>query len=527
MAKPVSRLLIELPKSCFGKQAQHVLGANVFAQKVSIELIKALPGAHMIVTDATQEEVDAFSEAHCNGIPLKRVSYETLPHVLRSGDLPDVGFVTGLNMAMMLNVRNALKCHFPIVGLVHFLGSKLTLETLSDVYKNTTEVDAILCPSESIKATIEKAESAFLYTSNKPSLFLAAHGIDSRIFKPRTATVSELRQKHSIPAGKTVISFISRINPYTKMDVTPFLFQMKQAFQRHPNLHVLVVGEVQNEGYFRQLEFFVNTNNLQDKVQFITQVAHDMIHEYYQLTDIYVSLTDNISESFGLTVVEAMACGLPVIISDCAGYQSLNIQDGEDGFVVPTISAEMDLDLLLNTGSTAGFGDVSIQSVACDYAVLHDAIDTLVNSPDLRVQCGQKARKKVETSFSISKMVETYIDVFNAVLEKQEETPMKFPELPIRDVSGLFDHGVTRLLSREDVLEITPYGKDIIQNKEQFLAFEKHLQHYNLISEVLTRLFQKPHSVESLYDSISAEIRDINANCVYLLKHDVLRLKRL
>ena len=88
-----------------------------------------------------------------------------------------------------------------------------------------------------------------------------------------------------------------------------------------------------------------------------------MIHEYYQLTDIYVSLTDNISESFGLTVVEAMACGLPVIISDCAGYQSLNIQDGEDGFVVPTISAEMDLDLLLNTGSTAGFGDVSIQSV--------------------------------------------------------------------------------------------------------------------------------------------------------------------
>lgn len=526
MAKPVSRLLIELPKSCFGKQTQHVLGANIFAQKISTELIKALPGAHMIVTDATQEDVDTFSDTFCNGIPLKRVSYETLPHVLRSGDVPDIGFVTGLNMNVLLKVRNTLKCDFPVIGLVHFLGSKLTLETLSDVYRNATEMDAILCPSESIKTTIQKAEALFLNTDHKPTLYSAAHGIDTRIFKPRAETVSELRQKHGVPPEKMVISLISRINPYTKMDVTPFLFQMKQALQRHPNIHVLIVGEVQNLGYFKQLEFFVKTNQLEDNVQFITQVAHDTIHEYYQLTDIYVSLTDNISESFGLTVIEAMACGNPVIISDCAGYQSLNIQHGEDGFVVPTISAETKLDLLLNTGSTAGFGDASIQSVACDYTVLHEAIDMLISNPTLRQQCGQKARKKVEVLFSISKMVGAYIDIFNKVLAKKDTTSPRFPDLPIRDVSQLFLHGVTHILNANDILEITPYGKAIIQNQEPFLAFEKHLEQYDLISAVLTRLFQKPHSMEALYESISEEKYAINANCVYLLKHDVLRLKR-
>ena len=388
-------------------------------------------------------------------------------------------------------------------------------------------MDAILCPSESIKTTIEKAETAFLDTQHKPTLYAAPHGIDSRLFKPRTSTVSELRQKHSIPAGKTVLSLISRINPYTKMDVTPFIFQMKKALERHESLHVLIVGEVQNQGYFKQLEYFVSANKLEDKVQFITQVAHETIHDYYQLSDIYVSLTDNISESFGLTVIEAMACGVPVIISDCAGYQSINIQHGEDGFIVPTISAEMDLDLLLNTGSTAGYGDASIQSVACDYDVLHGAIDSLVSNPELRQRCGQKARKKVETQFSIPKMVETYIEVFNDVYGKQEEATITFPELPVRDVSGLFTHGVSRLLKPDDVLEITPYGKAIIQNKEPFLAFEKHLEQYHLISALLTRLFQQPHSVESLYDSIDADNRHVNANCVYLLKHDVLKLKSL
>jgi glycosyltransferase involved in cell wall biosynthesis len=527
MTKPVSRLLIELPKSCFGKQTQHVLGANVFAQKVSTELIKAFPGAHIIVTDATKEDVDAFSAEYCNGIPLKRVSYDTLPYVLKSGDVPDIGFVTGLNIGMMMKVRNALKCHFPVVGLVHFLGSKLTLETLSDVYRNTTEMDAILCPSESIKQTIEKAEDIFLESTRKPTLFVAPHGIDSRLFVPKTSTVPELRQKHGIPSDKTVISLISRLNPYTKMDVTPFIFQMKKALERHDNLHVLIVGEVQNPGYFKQLEYFVSANNLQDKVQFITQVAHETIHEYYQLTDIYVSLTDNISESFGLTVVEAMACGIPVIISDCAGYQSLDLQHKKEGFLVPTISAEMELDLLLNTGSTAGYGDASIQSVACDYAMLHEAVDALVEDPELRQQCGQNARKKVESSFSIPKMIDTYIDIFNEVLTLQDDAVVSYPDLPVRDVFELFSHGVTRLLQPQDILEITPYGKAIIQNKEPFLAFEKHLEYYQLISAILTRLFQQSHSVESLYESISADHREINANCVYLIKHDVLRIKSL
>ena len=51
--------------------------------------------------------------------------------------------------------------------------------------------------------------------------------------------------------------------------------------------------------------------------------------------DIFCSLSDNIQESFGLTPVEAMAAGLPCVVSDWDGYRD-TVRHGEDGFRVDT-----------------------------------------------------------------------------------------------------------------------------------------------------------------------------------------------
>src|SRR3546814_3034291 len=51
--------------------------------------------------------------------------------------------------------------------------------------------------------------------------------------------------------------------------------------------------------------------------------------------DVFVSLSDNIQESFGITPVEAMAAGLPCIVSDWDGYRD-TVVDGETGILVPT-----------------------------------------------------------------------------------------------------------------------------------------------------------------------------------------------
>ena len=52
--------------------------------------------------------------------------------------------------------------------------------------------------------------------------------------------------------------------------------------------------------------------------------------------DVFISLVDNIQETFGITPLEAMASGLPVVVSDWDGYRH-TVRDGEEGFLIPTL----------------------------------------------------------------------------------------------------------------------------------------------------------------------------------------------
>ena len=54
----------------------------------------------------------------------------------------------------------------------------------------------------------------------------------------------------------------------------------------------------------------------------------------WQAADVFSSFSDSIQETFGLVIIEAMACGLPVVASDWDGYRDL-VVDGETGFSFP------------------------------------------------------------------------------------------------------------------------------------------------------------------------------------------------
>ena len=58
-------------------------------------------------------------------------------------------------------------------------------------------------------------------------------------------------------------------------------------------------------------------------------MTHDILAQYYQDSDVFVFPT--LGEGFGMVVLEAMSCGLPVIITDIAGGNDA-ITDGVDGF---------------------------------------------------------------------------------------------------------------------------------------------------------------------------------------------------
>lgn len=120
--------------------------------------------------------------------------------------------------------------------------------------------------------------------------------------------------------------------------------------------------------------------------------------------DIFVSLSDNIQETFGLTPIEAMAAGLPALVTDWDGYKD-TVRDGIDGFRVPTWApapgggsriardyqiGEIEYPEYLLRASTA---------VGADVTALAERLDALVVDPALRRRMGEAGRARARAVY--------------------------------------------------------------------------------------------------------------------------------
>jgi len=72
---------------------------------------------------------------------------------------------------------------------------------------------------------------------------------------------------------------------------------------------------------------------IKDKVIFVGNISNDQLIKFYNLTDIFVLSSISRSEAFGLVLLEAMACGKPIIVSNLPGPRTL-VKEGENGFKV-------------------------------------------------------------------------------------------------------------------------------------------------------------------------------------------------
>jgi hypothetical protein len=124
-----------------------------------------------------------------------------------------------------------------------------------------------------------------------------------------------------------------------------------------------------------------------------------------------VSPVDSVQETFGLTLVEAMACGLPVIAADWDGYREI-VDAPRTGILVPTLLAG---DLLRISRVAPLEDDAWVhwelgQAAALDVEHLTDALVRLMRDPDLRKKMGAKARQRVCELFDWSSVICAFQD---------------------------------------------------------------------------------------------------------------------
>jgi phosphatidyl-myo-inositol alpha-mannosyltransferase len=144
------------------------------------------------------------------------------------------------------------------------------------------------------------------------------NGVNTGFFKPNG------RRPTDALTERPRLLFLGRIEPRNGLGT--LLDAMPRVLARYPNALLTVAGDGPWRGYYER-----RARPLGASVKFVGQVFEDR-PDYYGSADLYLCPTT--IASFGVTLLEAMACGAPMIVSDNLGFRSV-IDGGAEALLIP------------------------------------------------------------------------------------------------------------------------------------------------------------------------------------------------
>ncbi len=157
--------------------------------------------------------------------------------------------------------------------------------------------------------TEEEKKLAAPYIS-KTSGIVVPLGIDLSEYKslPEQGT---FRSRYPEVDGKKIVLFFGRMNFKKGLNILVRAFG--QVAKKRDNVHLILAGP-DNEGYAKKVRYWLNCEGVLDRATFTGMLTGKDKLAVLQDADVFV--LPSYTENFGISVVEAMACGLPVVISD-------------------------------------------------------------------------------------------------------------------------------------------------------------------------------------------------------------------
>ena len=169
-----------------------------------------------------------------------------------------------------------------------------------------------------------------------------------------------------------------------------FVLAAKKVLQQKPNVKFLIVGEAigENDNYYREVKALVENEALTPNVIF-TGWRND-VNRVIADFDILVQGTTTFPEGFGLTIVEAMALGKPVIATNIPGPSGI-VVDGITGYLIPPENID----------------------------IMAERIIYLLDHPDIAQSMGDSGRERAEKFFDAKNVNHNLEALYREVLEKR------------------------------------------------------------------------------------------------------------
>jgi hypothetical protein len=271
------------------------------------------------------------------------------------------------------------------------------------------------------------------------------------------------RRRLQIPADAVTLLVLGRITPAQKMDLAPlFKTFAQQILPRAARPVILLVAGGADDRDLKLLESLIDAYGLRASVRMHANFMLRLKPDLLAASDVLLSPVDNTQETFGLSLLEAQAAGLPVVASRFDGYKDL-VEDGVDGFLIDTWWCEAEGDPVeeffdLMDPNVAQL--LQAQSVAVDMPQLADRVLRLVADESLRAEMGRRGRAKVDRDYRFSTIVRRYESLWDDLAREAARVGLPSSGAPAINpynfgAARLFNHYATRTISPDDRLVAT------------------------------------------------------------------------
>lgn len=227
----------------------------------------------------------------------------------------------------------------------------------------------------------EEMERANFLELRAPAVIIP-NGIDWQQYAQLPQS-GRFRQRIGLGSQTPLVLFLGRMNFTKGLDLLVSSFP--RLLEKVPEARLAIVGP-DNEGYGSKVRQWCREQGIADKVFFVDHLGPEEVKQTYVDADVFV--LPSYTENFGMTVVEAMACGCPVVISDQVNIWR-EIKEEGAGLVV-----------------------------GLDPAQIANAICWMLANKDAAGEMGRRGRVAAEKRYSWPRIVEKLTQVYQKLIEE-------------------------------------------------------------------------------------------------------------